>query len=44
MVQFICIVREERLDALLTAAFKVVEKHIGVVNITDCEVLRAERF
>ena len=44
MVQFICIVREERLDALLTAAFKVVEKHIGVVNITDCEVLRAERL
>lgn len=44
MVQVICIVREERLDTLLEAAFKVVEKHIGVVNITDCEVLRAERF
>lgn len=44
MVQVICIVHEERLDALLTAAFKVVEKHIGIVNITDCEVLRAERF
>ena len=44
MVQVVCIVREERLDALLDAAFTVVERHIGVVAISDCEVLRAERF
>jgi nitrogen regulatory protein PII len=44
MVQFICIVRPERLEVLLDAAFEVVEKHIGVVSIVDCEVLRAERF
>ncbi len=44
MVQVICIVRPERLDALLEAAFSVVERHIGVVCITDCGVLRAERF
>lgn len=44
MVQVVCIVREERLDALLEAAFTVVERHIGVVAISDCEVLRAERF
>ncbi|MEM8592604.1 MAG: transcriptional regulator [Pseudomonadota bacterium] len=44
MVQFICIIREERLDTLLDAAFKVVEKQIGVVCITDAQVLRAERF
>ena len=31
-------------DTLLDAAFDVVERHIGVVSITDCEVLRAERF
>jgi len=29
---------------LLETTFAVVEKHIGVVSITDCEVLRAERF
>ena len=40
MVQFVCIIRPEWLDA----AFKVVERHIGVVSITDCEVLRGERF
>jgi nitrogen regulatory protein PII len=44
MIQFICIIRPERLDALLEAAFGLVEKHIGVVTVSDCEVLRAERF
>ena len=44
MVQVICIIRPDRLDGLLDAAFSVVERHIGVVCITDCEVLRAERF
>ena len=44
MVQLVCIVREERLDALLEAAFAVVERHIGVVCVVDCDVLRAERF
>ena len=44
MVQFICIRRPEEVDALLEAAFAVVETHIGVVCVTDCEVLRAERF
>jgi nitrogen regulatory protein PII len=44
MVQVVCIVREAKLDGLLEAAFEVVERHIGVVSISDCEVLRAERF
>ena len=44
MVAVVCLIRPERLDALLEAAFAVVERHIGVVSVTDCEVLRAERF
>lgn len=44
MVQVICIIKPDRLDGLLEAAFEVVEKHIGVVTISDVEVLRAERF
>ncbi|CTQ48950.1 P-II family nitrogen regulator [Jannaschia donghaensis] len=44
MVSVVCIVRPDRLDTLLEAAFAVVEPHIGVVSVTDCEVLRAERF
>ena len=44
MVAVICLVRPERLDPLLEAAFAVVERHIGVVSIADAQVLRAERF
>ncbi|MEO0391197.1 MAG: transcriptional regulator [Pseudomonadota bacterium] len=44
MVQVVCIIQPDRLDRLLSAAFEVVEPHIGVVCVTDCEVLRAERF
>ena len=44
MVAVVCLIRPERLDPLLDAAFAVVEKHIGVVSITDAQVLRAERF
>ena len=44
MVAVVCIIRPDRLDGLLEAAFDVVERHIGVVSVTDCDVLRAERF
>ncbi len=44
MLQVICIIRPERLDAMLEGVFAVVERHIGVVTVSDCEVLRAERF
>ena len=44
MIQVICIIRPERLDAMLESVFSVVERHIGVVTVSDCEVLRAERF
>ncbi|MEM9756561.1 MAG: transcriptional regulator [Pseudomonadota bacterium] len=44
MVAVICLVRPDRLDGLLDAAFAVVDRHIGVVSVTEAEVLRAERF
>ena len=44
MVAVICLIKPERLDTLIEAAFAVVEPHIGVVSITDAQVLRAERF
>ncbi len=44
MVAVVCLVRPERVDMLLDAAFEVVERHIGVVSVCDAEVLRAERF
>lgn len=44
MVAVICLIRPERLEPLLEAAFAVVERHIGVVSVSDTQVLRAERF
>lgn len=44
MVAVICIIRQDRLDTLLEVAYSVVEEHIGVICVTDCDVLRAERF
>ncbi len=44
MVSVICLIRPDRLDGLLDAIFAVVKRHIGVVNVTDALVLRAERF
>lgn len=44
MVQVECIIRPDRLNGLLDGIFSVVERHIGVVSISDCQVLRAERF
>ena len=44
MVAVVCLIRPERLDGLLEAAFRVVERHIGVVSVSDTQVLRAERF
>lgn len=44
MVAVVCLIAPERLDGLLEAAFAVVDRHMGVVSITDCAVLRATRF
>jgi len=44
MVTIVCIIREELLENVIDNAFAIVEKHIGVISMTDCHVLRAERF
>ncbi len=44
MVAVICLIVPDRLEGLLDAAFTVVARHIGVVSVTDAQVLRAERF
>jgi hypothetical protein len=44
MVAVICLIRPERLDILLESVFAVVKRHIGVISVTDAQVLRAERF
>ena len=44
MVAVVCLTRPDRLDRLIEAAFTVVERHIGVVSVSDAEVVRADRF
>lgn len=44
MIAVVCLVRPERVDGLLDAVLPVLERHIGVVNITEAQVIRAERF
>lgn len=44
MVMVVCLIKPERLQTLLEAAFAVVERHIGVVSVTDTLVLRSDRF
>ncbi|MBK5926181.1 P-II family nitrogen regulator [Rhodobaculum claviforme] len=44
MVAVVCLVRPDRLDPLLEAVFPVLDRHIGVVSVTDTQILRAERF
>lgn len=44
MVAVVCLVRPDKVEKLLEAVFAVLERHIGVVSVSDCEVVRAERF
>ncbi|MFZ9686115.1 MAG: P-II family nitrogen regulator [Gemmobacter sp.] len=44
MVAFVCLCRPERVDQLLEAIMPVLARHIGVVNVTEARVLRAELF
>lgn len=44
MAAVVCIARPERVEALLDAVYAVVARHVGVVAISDCDVVRKERF
>ena len=44
MVAVVCLVSPERVDALLDTIFPVLDRHIGVVSVTETQVIRAERF
>lgn len=44
LVQVICILSKDKLEEMVEHTFPVVERHIGIITVTDCEVLRPERF
>ena len=44
MVHVLCIVMEDKVDPVLEIAFGIVEKHLGIVSVSDCDIVRPERF
>ena len=44
MVHVMCIVTEDKVDPILQIAFNIVEKHLGIVTVSDCDIVRLERF
>lgn len=44
MVAVVCIVSEETVEPLLDKAFAMLSRHMGIVSVSDCEVMRGDRF
>lgn len=44
LVMIFCIVDEQRMDEILEPLFKLVSRQIGIVTISDVQVIRAEYF
>jgi PII-like signaling protein len=44
VVMIFCIVDEGRIDAILEPLFKLVSRQIGIVTITDVQVIRPDHF
>lgn len=44
MVTIVCIVDEDQIDKLLDKVFKVVSRQIGIINVSDCQVVRDAKF
>ncbi|MGB0497403.1 MAG: P-II family nitrogen regulator [Rubricella sp.] len=44
MAAVVLIAAPDKADPILETAFEVVESHIGIVNVTDTQVIRPARF
>lgn len=44
MVAVICITDPERAEEVLEAVYKIVSRQIGIVTLSDVQVVRPERF
>lgn len=44
MVAFVAIIDESAIEPLTTAIYGLVERHLGVLSISDCEVIRDKKF
>ncbi|MEX2455447.1 MAG: transcriptional regulator [Rhodospirillaceae bacterium] len=44
MIAVVCILSPEALEPLLDKMFSMLSRYIGIVSVSDCEVMRGERF
>lgn len=44
MVAVVCILSPEALEPLLDKMFAMLSRYIGIVSVSDCEVMRGDRF
>jgi PII-like signaling protein len=44
LVMIFCILDEQRVDEVLEPLFKLVSRQIGIVTVSDVQVIRAEYF
>lgn len=44
LVMIFCILDEQRVDKVLEPLFKLVSRQIGIVTVSDVQVIRAEYF
>ncbi len=44
MVTLVCILDESRVEAVLSAAYAIVSRQVGIVTLSDVEVVRPELF
>ncbi len=44
LVMIFCIVDEQRMDDVLEPLYKLVSRQIGIVTVSDVQVIRAEYF
>jgi hypothetical protein len=44
MVVVVCITDSSKVDAVLEGAYAVVSRQIGIISITDVQVIRADHF
>jgi nitrogen regulatory protein PII len=44
MVSVVCVCDSSKVDAVVEPVFKIVGRQIGIVAISDCEVIRPDHF
>jgi nitrogen regulatory protein PII len=44
MVSVVCVCDPTRVDAIIEPIFAIVSRHVGIITISDCEVIRPDHF